>query len=318
MRLFQGAVLSLAAACAIAAAAAHGGRWNDRLDLLTHFAPAWLAGALLSLLGAMLLTGRWRAACAAVSVVGIAASFALLWVDVARLAQQDPAPHSAPTLKIIEFNPGGDMSDPDRVAAWIAAEDPDIVVLPQGAPALALALEATTGLSVFAGSGAIIGSRTPALERRVAWDARFLAGGPTALAWIELPAPDGGRFTVVGVHSGRPIPARDAWGDVRKITALVQTLDRSSLVLAGDFNSTQWSFRNRVAEAAFALERRDRFTPTWPERVPIFRNAKFPVPVLSIDHIYAGSSWKTVSVRRGPRLGSDHYPLVATLAWDPP
>ena len=37
-------------------------------------------------------------------------------------------------------------------------------------------------------------------------------------------------------------------------------------------------------------------------------------PLLPIDHLYAGPGWATVSVRRGPPLGSDHYPLVVTLA----
>ena len=36
-------------------------------------------------------------------------------------------------------------------------------------------------------------------------------------------------------------------------------------------------------------------------------------PILPIDHIYAGSDWRMTGLRRGPRLGSDHFPLVATL-----
>jgi endonuclease/exonuclease/phosphatase (EEP) superfamily protein YafD len=38
-----------------------------------------------------------------------------------------------------------------------------------------------------------------------------------------------------------------------------------------------------------------------------------PIPILPIDHLYAGPAWRTVNVERGPHLGSDHYPLVATL-----
>ena len=36
--------------------------------------------------------------------------------------------------------------------------------------------------------------------------------------------------------------------------------------------------------------------------------------VLPIDHVYAGPGWRTVSVQRGPKLGSDHYPVIVTLA----
>ena len=40
----------------------------------------------------------------------------------------------------------------------------------------------------------------------------------------------------------------------------------------------------------------------------------WPLPVLPIDHVYAGPGWATVSVERGPSIGSDHYPLVVILA----
>lgn len=39
-----------------------------------------------------------------------------------------------------------------------------------------------------------------------------------------------------------------------------------------------------------------------------------PFPMLPIDHVYAGKGWRAVSVTRGPRLGSDHYPMVVVLA----
>jgi endonuclease/exonuclease/phosphatase (EEP) superfamily protein YafD len=38
------------------------------------------------------------------------------------------------------------------------------------------------------------------------------------------------------------------------------------------------------------------------------------VPFLAIDHVYAGRDWATVKVERGPRVGSDHFPVVLTLA----
>ncbi|MGH7012300.1 MAG: hypothetical protein ACREEX_15810, partial [Caulobacteraceae bacterium] len=38
-----------------------------------------------------------------------------------------------------------------------------------------------------------------------------------------------------------------------------------------------------------------------------------PFPFLPIDQVYAGDSWKTVSVKLGPRLGSDHLPVVVVL-----
>ncbi|HQR90495.1 MAG TPA: endonuclease, partial [Caulobacter sp.] len=46
------------------------------------------------------------------------------------------------------------------------------------------------------------------------------------------------------------------------------------------------------------------------------RLANAPAPFLPIDHVYAGGAWKTVSVVRGPALGSDHRPIVVKLRRD--
>ena len=309
-------VAGLAIASCAAAVGAQGGRWNDRLDLLTHFTPLWLVGGVVSLVAALLFMGRWRRwTFASVALVAVISSCALMAVDLKRLPERYAAADPAQTVKVIAFNAGIWNGDYRGIARWVAAENPDILVLPEGAKPLADAIRAETSMWVFEGSGAFIATREKPLDERVAWDARFLAGGSTALSWVVLRGPDGVPFTVVGVHCGWPIPARAAWADGQKITALLNTMDRSRTILAGDFNSTQWSFRQRIADAAFGLERRDRMNLTWPARLPMLRGRSFPTPFLSIDHIYAGSTWRTVSVERGPKLGSDHYPLVAVLAW---
>jgi len=38
-----------------------------------------------------------------------------------------------------------------------------------------------------------------------------------------------------------------------------------------------------------------------------------PAPLLPIDQIYAGADWRTLGVRRLPRLGSDHYGVRIVL-----
>jgi endonuclease/exonuclease/phosphatase (EEP) superfamily protein YafD len=236
-------------------------------------------------------------------------------VDLKRLPERYGAADPVQTLKIITFNASIRNQDFGRIAQWVAAENPDILIIPEATKPLADAIREATGMRVFEGSGAFIATPEKTLEEHVAWETRFLAGAQTALSWVVLRGPDGKPFTVVGVHCGWPIPARAARADSQKIAALLNTMDRSRTILAGDFNSTQWSFRQRLADEAFGLERRDRLNLTWPARLPMLKGRSFPTPFLAIDHIYAGSTWRTVSVQRGPRLGSDHYPLVAVLAW---
>jgi endonuclease/exonuclease/phosphatase (EEP) superfamily protein YafD len=121
------------------------------------------------------------------------------------------------------------------------------------------------------------------------------------------------------VHVEWPIPAHKRRAEDLHLTLILDQEDHDRTILAGDFNSAQWSFRQQGADGALGLQRRDRLLPTWPALIPQLHGQAFPgPPFIPIDHIYAGSLWRTVKVERGPRLGSDHYPLIATLAWTGP
>ena len=98
------------------------------------------------------------------------------------------------------------------------------------------------------------------------------------------------------------------------VAGVLNRLPKDRLILAGDFNSTPWSFSRRREDAMFGLERRTKALFSWPAGEVSRHRIKVPFPFLAIDHVYAGKAWRTVSVRRGPRLGSDHYPVVVVLA----
>jgi endonuclease/exonuclease/phosphatase (EEP) superfamily protein YafD len=85
------------------------------------------------------------------------------------------------------------------------------------------------------------------------------------------------------------------------------------LIVGGDFNLTPWSFGLRRQDARFGLVRLTRAMATWPAGKISHWRLNLPFPLLAIDHLYAGKSWRVVSVTRGPVLGSDHYPIVAVL-----
>lgn len=318
LRLLELGLLGAAAVCGAAAVAAQGGRWNDRLDLLTHFALLWLAGGLATLFVAIWLPSSWRKATAiGLALTAVVSAGAIMAPDAIHLAKPRAHP-STQTLKLIEFNAWGRNPDPARVAQWLAQENPDVAVIVEGSNFMKSQVVALTGMHAFEGSGALIFTREKPIAEWTAWGTRELPGTPTEIAWVDLPGPDGQPFTVMGLHAGWPIPARYAWGQGRNIAEVLKILDRTRLIMVGDFNSTQWSFRQRAVDASFALERRDHLIPTWPARLPMFHGLPFPVPLLPIDHVYAGPRWQTVRITRGPRLGSDHYPLITTFAWAPP
>ena len=317
--LLELGVLGVATGCAVAAVAAQGGRWNDRLDLLTHFTLIWFVGGLVALLAALWLPASWRRwAAIGFALAAVVAAAAIMTPDAIQLTEPRGGAVTQKTLKVIEFNAWDRNPETARVAQWLAREKPDVVIIIEGSTFLKDQVAAATGMHLFDGSGAMIFTRQKPIAGWVAWGVRELPGAPTEMTWVDLPGPGGQPFTVMGLHTGWPIPARHAWGQGRNIAEVLKTLDRTSLIMAGDFNSTQWSFRQRAVDSSFALERRDHLMPTWPARLPMLHGFPFPFPLLPIDHAYAGPRWKTVRIVRGPRLGSDHYPLVMSFAWAPP
>ena len=138
------------------------------------------------------------------------------------------------------------------------------------------------------------------------------AGGLHSAAWATFGAGASG-FTVIGDHAPWPTSKYSQQIQSALLASRMDAFDRRSLIVAGDFNSTPWSFSLRRQDALFRLERRTRALFTFPVQTYSRYRLHSPVPLLAIDQIYAGSDWKTVSVTRGPRLGSDHLPTVAVL-----
>ena len=213
-----------------------------------------------------------------------------------------------------------------RTAQWIAAQRADVVVLEE--------VVANSG----GGSASIVSRSTypyrsgcePANRPapRSSCHARVLQRSPAARL---SRTPDGGGLHSAGwatfgagadaLHGGRRpcAVARSEAIHQQNQTALLASrldaFDRASLIVAGDFNSTPWSFSLRRQDALFKPATPD------PRAVQLPRADLQPLPprprrfrILPIDQIYAGSNWKTVSYdARARRLGSDHLPTIAVL-----
>jgi endonuclease/exonuclease/phosphatase (EEP) superfamily protein YafD len=118
-----------------------------------------------------------------------------------------------------------------------------------------------------------------------------------------------GPVTVLGIHAPWPTQAALA-REHADFLPILRSYPAATTILAGDFNSTPWSFARRRDDRDFGLVRRTRALFTW----PLAGRHRPPFPVLPIDHVYAGPAWATVGVARGPRVGSDHYPVLVTLS----
>lgn len=310
--LLRALALVLAAAFAALALAAQGGRFSDRLDVLTHFTPIWLGGLLLAAL-VWALTGRRGRSTPLLALVGALSALTLMIPELT--AKQSLGGNvSGRTLKVVQFNVWGRNRDPEGTARWILATDPDIIVLEEG----------------FSRSGGVTRAlarryphRTTCAEPRpcstmILAKHRPLAEGGLSRAhlvgaWATYPAP-GGPYTVVGVHYTWPYPAGPQQRMTLRLAEVLERFPKDRLIVSGDFNSTPWSFSMRRQDRLFGLERRTRGMASWPAGDFSRLHVASPFPLLAIDQIYAGAAWRTVRVKRGPKLGSDHYPVVIVLA----
>ena len=301
--LVVGAVLTDMAAVAI-----QGGRTSVGLDILAQFAPV-LLGAGLAIIGGALLSHRpWRSPLLVLGLVAVVSSGSLILPEFTR-PQAPAAQAGAPReVKIIQFNVLYSNEHIDLIATWLMSQHPDIVVIEEGGRELREAIVARAGWQISGGGGDLmIFSGRPRLG-----DDSNSRGA--LLPWVTATFPSAsGPYDVVGVHLGWPIGPiqRSQW---MELAALIGRLPQDRTILAGDFNATPWGFTMRRGERELGLIRRDRALASFPAIWKADGPVRSPIAILPIDHVYAGPGWATVKVERGPELGSDHYPVIVTLA----
>jgi endonuclease/exonuclease/phosphatase (EEP) superfamily protein YafD len=310
MMILDALALALAAVCLVAAAAGQGGRFSARLDVLTHFAPFWLAGAgAAGLYGLIAASPGARPAILGCGFAGVLAAGALILPEMVRPIRPQVAAAAPRQIKVIQFNAWDRNADVQATADWIAAQKPDLVMMQETEAPIRQAM-IHRGFHFQNGI-----ARTAIFSRLQPTYAPFIV--PMG-DWKSLPSfsratftgPDGG-FSVVAVHMNWPTD-RDQAQNLDGLVRLLGHYPPDRLIVAGDFNLTPWSFALRRLDRRLGVERRDRALFSWPARLS--PGGPLAWPLLPIDHLYAGRAWRTVSVARGPGLGSDHYPLIVRLA----
>lgn len=135
---------------------------------------------------------------------------------------------------------------------------------------------------------------------------------PRGALWVEVDIA-GVTIQVINTHLGLAPPEQHA--QVRALGGegwLRHPLRRDPLVLAGDFNASRRTLVHRTLAAALTDARK----AARPKRQRARATATFPapVPMLNIDHVFASADVRVtrVSVPAEPlaRVASDHRPLV--------
>lgn len=302
MRLVRAFGSLLAGGGIVAAWLSLAGRWVPALDPLASFLPLFGAAVLLGLL---LARWRWNWTVAAVSLT--LAPFAI-GVAPEWLREIPSASAEAPQVHVLTHNVWTRNDDPADTAQAIIDARPDVVMLQEVNGRFRPMLAVLDRHFAYAtrcprGCDLAIFSRWPiANGDYFLKDANGRKFGP-ALLWARIAPPAGDPFMVATLHYPRPT-SRDQAVRRRDVARALARIDRDALIVAGDMNLTPWAAAMREQDRALVPLIRMTRAPSWPRALP----------VLPIDHLYAGPDWGLVSARRLPATGSDHRPILVTLA----
>ena len=304
-RVCSAVLLVSATLAALGALLGLGGRAGEALDLFAHFAAPYAVISAVAGLIALIVKLPFRRAILISSAVGFVAAALLIVPELRRSTGPTAGPPG--TLKVIQFNALDTNTDIGRVATWLIAQDADVIAVSEARHDLRDLLLARAGWRTAGAHGSLmIFTR----DQYLRMNRPKLAKG-SKLTFVNATYNlSGAPVEVVTTHLDWPTrPAfRNQPADLQSV---VTALPRHRMVLLGDFNNTPWSQQMRRLDRDLGLIRRDRAVATFPAQV---MGRRWPLPFLAIDHVYAGPGWATVKVERGPWLGSDHYPLIVTLA----
>jgi endonuclease/exonuclease/phosphatase (EEP) superfamily protein YafD len=256
--------------------------------------------------------GRYR------SVVGVGLTLALLalyaaWPHIVSTPLQAP-PYQLQAgeklLRLVHFNTYKNNDDYDAIAAEVLRLDGDVVTLVETRPAkiaelkkrLAARYPHWAGCDDTLWCNLVIASKHPitAQEARGQWE-----GPPYAAATL------GGEFAglhVLAVHTIRFPHSRAQFRQYRELVLLLERFP-GDVVMAGDFNATPFSRLLGLIETGAGLSLLTDM-PTWPTHMHM--------PQLAIDHVFASKNFRVVGNQQiGNAAGSDHYPIIITLAHKP-
>ena len=158
--------------------------------------------------------------------------------------------------------------------------------------------------------GMILATRMPVEDASIV----YLTKDDTPTAFAEMRDAAGRAFRFVGLHPQPPIPGEDT--DDRDAEMLYSALfARKSgvpVVVAGDFNDAAWSHTSRRFKrvGGFLDPRVGR------GMIPSFDANSYWMRA-PIDQFYATEDVAVRSFELGPNVGSDHFPVVVRVAFDP-
>jgi endonuclease/exonuclease/phosphatase (EEP) superfamily protein YafD len=288
------------------------GDWWWGFDLFSHFRVQYFLG--LSAVAIVLVLRRqyWVPACFGLFAIVNLCTIAPFYFGGVPLPSE-----GSRTYRSLLMNVNTESGDPARVAQTIRQLEADLIVLEEVSDRWLSALspslrdypysevmpsEDNFGIALF--------SKHPLVRSEIKEIGE--AGVPSVIAEVELPD---GRITVIGTH---PLPPNGAENSrmrndqLAQLPAFVRQVNGPVLLL-GDLNGTPWCvpFRRLLRETGLRDSSQGRgVLPTWPTYLPLL--------LIPLDHCLHSGEIHVATKQRGPRVGSDHYPLVVDFVLTTP
>jgi endonuclease/exonuclease/phosphatase (EEP) superfamily protein YafD len=281
--------------------------WRPALDIVNNGLP-FVAVGCLALLGLAFATGV-RTLIGAAAIL-LAVTFILLLTALPGAAPAAPD-GSERFLRVATFNLWGRNDEAEKLIKFVDETEADALVLEEvrGHHRDLLDSLATRYPHRVGDNGLFILSKHPILtdgrvdrEGQPPWMSHIIR-------WARLDV-NGTEVELAGVHLARPFYPELQQADIAGLTHFVK--GRSGpLILAGDLNMAPWTWSLKGFTRTTGLGRFNTFHPTWPmrwRRVPL-------LPLVPIDNVFASAHFTAIATIMGPRLGSDHRPVIADIAW---
>lgn len=290
------------------------------LDLANQIAPFWMLLAVIGAAATLAIpAGRERNGVRAAFALSIVALGAQIIPEFTRpIATVSSPPANAPRVRVVWLNTQSG-SAPEGVSEYLVNSGADFLVLAEyHAEGGAIPADLTSAYPYFSSCSephdcnvVLLSRHKPVAERREL----SASDNGLRMVWTDFEI-DGAPLRLAGVHLQRPYPATRYEVLREELLAFLRESDEDNLILAGDFNAAPWSFALRRFDDESSLTRHDRAMPTWPAAPWTRLRLPAPEAFMPLDHVYSGSNWRLVSVRRGPRTGADHFPIEADFVWD--
>jgi len=282
------------------------------LDLFSHFRVQYFVG--LSAVALLLLFPRRFKASAFFGSLAIVNACAIVPLY---FGTEPQPPGASRSYRCLLANVNTQTGKPAKVQQAIEELAPDIVVLEevnqQWLSALSVPLRAYPYSKTMPREdnfGIALFSKYPFVRSEV----RQVGEADIPSVVAELESPDG-RLTIIAAH---PLPPSGAEysrlrnDQLAQLPGIVKQAD-SPVLLLGDLNATPWCshFKRLLNQSGLRDGAQGRgVLATWPTSLSILR--------IPIDHCLHTAGIHVTRITTGPKVGSDHYPLIVDFVLTSP